>query len=334
MIYVSFPGNPDAYPSMATYNPELAHHIYYGLKSKYQDVALVKFYQAPPSFDDKKDILVTQVFGNYKYIPRDRVILVENSNFESMKWLYTDKARYTKHGITEYNDIDGNQDTKDYVDNIGNLLLLSNDIAIEKYNTNHKDVLVYKNYLNSTVKNIDMAVHPLDKQRYLKFFDDRFIPSTPKMLVHHAGMRKNSIQFWRMIDKMGYKEPRDYVSTPYVNKDDYNLLKAINKTYHMIVSCSYSESGPINIMEFMYQGLLVLGHEEWWNACGYDRTLWTYDPTKYQQMQDNVTWLMDPKNLEEMRGMRNHIININVNRKDNEWPYFLQKLYAMVDSLL
>lgn len=334
MIYVSFPGNPDAYPSHATYNPELAHHIYYGLKNKYPDVAWVTFYQPPPSFNADKDVLVTQVFGNYKYIPKNRIILVENSNFESMKWIYTDKARYTKHGISDYNDIDGNQDTKEYVDDIGNLLLLSNDIAIEKYNSDHPDIAVYKNYLKSTVNNIDMAPHPLNKQRYLKFFDPNFIPSTPKMLVHHAGMRKNSIQFWRMIDQMGYKEPRDYVSTPYVNKDDHDLLAAVNKTYHMIVSCSYSESGPINIIEFMYQGLLVLGHEEWWNAYGHNKTLWSYDPARYQEMQDNVRWLMDSKNLEEIRHMRNNILTTYVTRTDNEWPYFLQKLYTMVDSLL
>jgi hypothetical protein len=334
MIYVSFPGEPDAYPARATYPPELAHHIYYGLKNKYKKVAWVKFYQPPPNFDIKKDIMVTQVFGNYSNVPRERVILVDNSNFETNKLVYADRARYTKHGVSELNEIDGNFDTNDYLVGIGNAIIISNDIAIGKYNSDHSDVITYKYYLKSNIDNIEIVPHPLDKQRYLKFFDDTFIPSTPKMLVHHAGMRKNSIQFWRMIDKMGYKEPRDYVSTPYLNKDDHNLLRAVNRTYHMIVSCSYSESGPINIMEFMYQGLLVLGHEEWWNSYGYDKTLWTYDPSKYQQMQDNVTWLMDPKNLEEMRAMRNHIVNINVNRKDNEWPHLLQKLYTMVDSLL
>lgn len=340
MIYVSFPGDPDAYPTKATYNPEKSHHILYGLIQKYGNVTRVPFYQEPLNFNSERDVFVTELTGNFTSIPKNRIILVDNANFESNKWFYTDKARYTKHGVNNDNDIDGAHHFASTLTGIGNLLCLSNDIAIEKYKTNHPDIIEFKNYLNISVGNIDMSPHPLDKQRYLRFFDDSFIPSTPRMLIYHAGQRKNSLQFWKMAKEMGLKERVDqslnfdYNQTPYFDKNNHNLLKEINSTYHMIVSCSYSETGPIHMHECMYQGLLVLGHEEWWNAYGYDKTLWTYDSDRYEEMKENLRWLMDPQNMEEIRQMRNHIININVNRKDNEWPHLLEKLYTMVDRLL
>lgn len=62
MIYVSFPGDPDAYPHIVTYNPEKAHHILYGLKNKYQNVIRVPFYQAPSNFDSTWPYFLEKLF--------------------------------------------------------------------------------------------------------------------------------------------------------------------------------------------------------------------------------------------------------------------------------
>lgn len=335
MIYISFPGDITFYPDKATYPPELIYHIYNGLKNKYgeKQVEIVPFYKDPPT-NDSKDILVTQIFGSYGKVLRERVILVENSNFESNKWNKEGKARYTKYGVNSDNEIDGVYGVNECLENVGSAIFISNDVALKRWNENHPDIRMYKNYLQQTIKNIIPIPHPLEKQRYLRFFNPEYIPATPKLLIYHAGSRKNSLQYIQILRDFGFKEDKHFVITSFVNKNDHELLRRINREYHAFVNCSFSESGPINVIEFMFQGLLIIGHEEWWSGYNFPQTIWTYDPDRHDEMRAKIWWLLDPARRKEIKEMRNKIVNYNVNRKDNEWPYLINHLYTLIDNLL
>ena len=80
------------------------------------------------------------------------------------------------------------------------------------------------------------------------------------------------------------------------------------------------------MIEYQFQGLLVVGCEEWWTGYGEPRTVWTYDPNRKEEMANNIRWLFDPANTEEIRLIRNNIHTEQMVRKDNEWGCVIDKL--------
>ena len=103
--------------------------------------------------------------------------------------------------------------------------------------------------------------------------------------------------------------------------------------YNVIASGSLSESGPANLIEFMYQGFHIVGHDEWWPSFGGDLSQFSYDPEKREGMRELLRHLADSNALPEVERERDRILALNLARTDNTWDHYLGLVYAAIDSV-
>ena len=329
-IYISMPIVDKATPEGNSHFHQLAYQTYKGLQSKLgeSEVVYVPRFDLIPPFDESEDWLICDWtrLRDCDHFPRNRVILVDNSNFDSQKKDYSQQSYYTKYGLQV--PIDSCPDFESRLKGVPGALYFSNDVAINKWNTNHPDVLPNKQSLQSLISKVEIMTHPVDKQYWSQWFDSNQIGR--KLLIYHNGGRKNSYQYIELLMKMGYSNVSQYNVVDHIEKTPANLAR-LNKEYFGVVNCSFSESGPANMIEYLFQGLLVIGCEEWWSGYGEPRTVWTYDPTRRNEMENNIRWLMNPANLEEIKITRNRIHNEHMTRIDNDWSYCVDKLFDLIE---
>ena len=324
MLYVSFPSHPKAYPSNCNWWSQITHFVYNGLKSTYKNVEFINFNAIKPM--GEKDILITFV-PHAMMEKTKRVITVDNCSFDADKWNY---GEFRKYGLHE--PIDNHKHIYDhYLDGVLGTIFLSNDVAIEKWNNNDPEIMEKKTWYTSHIKDTFVMLHPIDKDLFSRGFNIEMFPADTRMLIYHAGQRKNSQQLIDLMTRLGYK---NFDVVGHVDKQKKNLILSMLNQYHIIANCSYSETGPINMIEYMIQGFLVYGHEDWWSGYGDKRFCWSYDPARIDEMAENIKFIMDKNNLEYIKDLRLKIWSYNMNRRDNEWALTLAKLKEMIDKNL
>jgi hypothetical protein len=86
------------------------------------------------------------------------------------------------------------------------------------------------------------------------------------------------------------------------------------------------------LIESLYQGFHIVGHDEWWPDFGGSLSQFSYDPEKRGEMRGLLRRLADPDSLPELERERDRILALNLARTDNTWDHYLDKVYAAVES--
>lgn len=270
---------------------------------------------------------------NKNYERTKKIVGVENDTLLQDRW---EKEYYNCYGANVK--IDNISRFNDQLIGIAGAGILTNDVAVKRVNRGVPAALDRMRFLDRALSgNFFCSVHPIDKRQFrqLKFKLRRTIAfRRHKMLVYHKGWRKNSAQMIELLESCGYKKGRDFDVVAWVNKKNKLSERLIVSRYNMIYSGSYSETGPANIQEFLHRGLVACGNEDWWDGYGFPQTVWTYDPTRREQMKNNLNYLLDPRNLFEIEALRDKVLSFHQERSDNEWSHFIYKLKIVIDNVL
>ena len=324
-IYVSLPIRPNAYPAEdRTSWAQISYFVYDALSQNFpQKVTFVPFRDDVNS--TPSDILVSCIPNNNIKKRPNRTIIIDNDNFDVNKWKHGIFAKYGLNTTTDHT-----FQYNDYFENLYGAIIKTNDVAIWKMNNNHPDVLEKKRFLESKIKHFIYLPHPIDKAYFGKWYKPNLRPKM-KMLVYHCGWRKNAAQLVDML-KVNFSTDQ-FTVIDHLTKTD-QIINAILPEYAYIAHTSYSEGFPYFVNEFLTQGLILYGHEEWWQPYGYDMLKWTYDPTKQDQNLNNLKKLLNPNFQEEYYKMRNDIVQQHFTRTDNNWNYLTDKLIELVKTIL
>lgn len=327
MIYISFPPpNPTGYASgIPLFRTSWWQITYFVFSAIYNRFPKITRY-CPPSRFTRNDIFISHVPNpRIQDIPH-RTIIVDNDNFEVGKWKY---GKFTKYGIDAetpygypYNNL---------LKGLHGALIKTNDVAIRKWNTDNEDVLEKKQFMLENIKNVQLSPHPIDKSFFGKFYNKEQRFDKPKMLVYNAPPLKNATQLAEMLQANFDSSRFDIVDS--VHKAD-NIVREILSKYTYLAHVSYSEGFPYFANEFLCQGLPLYGHEEWWEPYGYDILKWTYDPARQEDNLRNLKVLLSDDFIEEYHTLRRNVIQSHLDRTDNNWETFTNKLISMIQELL
>jgi len=327
MIYISFPPpNPTGYasgiPLYRTSWWQITYFVYNAVFSKFPNITR---YCPPTRFTDS-DIFISNVPNpRLQEIPH-RTIIVDNDNFEVGKWKL---GKFTKYGINSetpysypYNHL---------LKGLYGALIKTNDVAIRKWNTDNEDVLEKKQFFLDNIKNVQISPHPIDKNYFGSFYNRDLRFTKPKMLVYNAPPLKNATQLVEMLNANFDSSRYDVVDC--VHKSDSGVRDVLSK-YTYLAHISYSEGFPYFANEFLCQGLPLYGHEEWWEPYGHDILKWTYDPARQEDNLRNLKVLLSDDFIEEYHDLRRNVIQSHLDRTDNNWDTFTNKLISMIQELL
>jgi len=329
MIYVSFPKKPNHYPKRVHWHGQLSHHIYWGLVRRFgsQNVEFVKWKDIAPV--KNRDLVVT-FLPNINYHHTTRIIGVENDTLIPERW---SSPIFSKFGIDAQ--VDDLRSLEPLLERPVGYCVLSNDVALGKLRSGDTKTCEHVERIKSFVNgNYAVSPHPIDKKRFRRIpkkdFQRNGLLSRHRMMIYHKYWRKSSQATIDLLKDMGYREGHEFSIVNWVNKDSSLAMRRLTRKYNIVFSGSYSESGPSNILEFLAQGFLVAGHEDWWDGYGFPQTVWSYDPEKKQTMMKNLAYLLDDRNVPEMESHRDRILANYIDREDNEWDYFCDKLALII----
>jgi len=322
-VYVSLPIHPNLYPARDRSSwAQISYFVYDALSKRYP-VKFITFNEDVPV--GPMDVLVSCLpNSNVKKRP-DRTIIVDNDNFDVNKWKF---GRFKKYGLDA--PTDHTWDLNHFFDDLFGAIIKTNDVAISKWNSDHEDVLEKKIYLSSRIKNLVIIPHPIDKSFFGKLYNPNQRFDKLRMLVYNAPWRKNAVQ---LVNMLKAHFPDDvYSVVGALNKTEFTV-KHIITNFAYLAHTSYSEGFPYFANEFLTQGVLLYGHEEWWEPYGHNILKWSYDPEKQNQNLVNLKTLLAPGFAGEYHKMRRDILQKHIDRTDNNWEHLTSKLIEMVDKL-
>lgn len=329
MIYVSFPKPPNHFPRKVHWHGQLSHHVYWGLVNRLgrQNVDFVKWKEKAPV--KNRDLLVT-CLPNNNYHHTNRIIGVENDTLIPARW---SSPTFGKFGIDA--PVDDLRALEPLLKRAAGYCVLSNDVALGKLRSGDPETCGHVEHFKQLVGgNYVVAPHPIDKQRFRRIPKRKFsrngFMSRHRMMIYHKDWRKSSQAAIDLLLEMGYRQGREFGVVNWVNKNNPLSMRRFTQKYNIVFSGSYSETGPANILEFLTQGFLIAGHEDWWDGYGFPQTVWSYDPRKGKKMKENLAYLLDDGNVPEMEHNRDRILTDYLAREDNEWDYFCDRLVEVI----
>jgi hypothetical protein len=327
-IYVSFSvQNPNIYTrGFRTGNNQIAYFVYNAIARKFPNNTIYNEWHTELQINPD-DILVTGIPCTQIRKRPDRTILVDNDNFEVGRWKH---GLFLQHGINA--EIGCTWVLNPVIEGVYGAIYKTNDVAIRKWNSDHPDVIDKKQNLLANIKNVHISPHPIDKAYFSGFYNPNLQLNKLKMLVYHAGPQKNAAQLIDMLTKNF--DSSLFTITGGINKMDVNGIRQILSEYAYLAHTSYSEGFPYFANEFLTQGLPLYGHEEWWEPYGHDILKWTYDPDRQDQNLSNLKILLSNDFKEEYYRMRREVIQTHLDRTDNNWNTFTDKIIVMIEDLL
>ncbi len=316
-IVVSFPESPDVYPRKRSWHAQLSCFVFDGLRAQFgSNVRFLDWEQSEAFCDD--DLLVT-FRPNRNMLSWKRTISIDNCTLDVDKWNH---GEFRKYGFEVPVDAHKHE-MDDHIRGCLSAIIMTNDVALGRWQRGSQDVLALKKFYLDNLGSVHVVPHPIDKRFWKPFFDEQHLNRPMKMLVLHDGWRKNSQQLIDLLVDSGFREGMHFDVTDWISKDSDNRLRRLQRKYSMVASCSYSESGPVNMHEFLCQGLMVYGHEEWWDGYGLEQTRWSYDPARRSEMRDNLLYLFDEANFDGLIKHRNRIWRTQMARLDTHWSALL-----------
>lgn len=275
----------------------------------------------------KDDVLVSCVPNDQLGKMPGRTIIIDNDNFEVAKWK---RGKFEKYGLDAQTD--HTWPFNRFLHGLYGAVFKTNDVALRKWNSNHPDVLEKKQFLLKNIKHVEPVPHPIDKGYFTTFYNPNLRIPKLKMLIYHAPWRKNAAQLINMLKRNGFSTDL-YTVVSSVNKTDSEVKRILNE-YAYLAHVSYSEGFPYFANEFLCQGLVLYGHEEWWDPYGYDALKWTYDPARQEKNLANLRQLLRPDFKDMYYDMRRKVVQTHLDRTDNNWNYLTGKIVSMVQELL
>jgi len=333
MIFLSLPKRPDGYPRRPFWQYQLSHFVFRGLVRRFGSHA-VTFVDWQEGIAPKaSDVLVTSL-SNRNYTAGSRIVGLENDTLIPEHW---SSPVFEKFGMAA--PIDDIRWAWPQLANAVGFCVLSNDTALGKLAAGDPGTVSHVEHFRALVSgNYRVQPHPIDKTLFTRFFKQRLNRPTwrskHRMMVYHNGWRKNSAQTIALLKEMGFREGREFEVVSKVHKERAGAMRRISSRYNIVFSGSFSESGPINMLEYLTQGFIVAGHENWWNGYGLPQSVWSYDPTRADEMRARLAYLLDPANLPELQDHRDRIVEDYNSRHDNEWDYFCDNLADVIRTAL
>lgn len=273
----------------------------------------------------KNDILISCVPNDQLRKFPERTIIIDNDNFEVGKWKY---GKFTKYGLEAQTD--HTFPFNHCMEGLFGAIFKTNDVAINKWNSDNPDVLEKKQFLCSNIKYVIPTPHPIDKNYFCKFFNKEYKINKMKMLVYNAPWRKNATQLVEML-RNNFSSDKFFV-TDNIYKGDAEVRRILGE-YSYFAHTSYSEGFPYLANEFLCQGLPLFGHEEWWDPYGQDLLKWTYNPELQDRNLNNLKTLLDDGFKEQYYMLRRDLTEKHLARKDNEWGYLTDQLSNLINVL-
>ncbi len=335
MLYVSFPRAPDDYEHDCRWHAQLSHHVFHGLRRRFGSIAVEfvdwdKDIQAGPS-----DLIVT-CLPNRNYRSGARIIGVENDTLIPERW---DRATAEIHGMQVR--VDDIREMRPLLRNAAGLIVMTNDVALGRLAAGEVRASEHAAWQAGVCGgNLCYSPHPIDRERF------RRVPKLTlnrkrwwnarehRMLVYHAGWRKNSAEAIALLEGMGHVRGQRFDIADFIDKNDERAMAGLADACNVIFSGSFSESGPINMIEYLIQGFVIAGHEEWWDGYGFVESVWSYDPVLREEMTRRMAWLMDNRNVGAMQDHRDRILRHFMTRDDMRWDVFLDRLAEVVRRAL
>lgn len=325
-IYVSFP-----VPSPMSYSggnraswAQITYFVYNALTERYPGkVRYIQWTKDIPMTKD--DILISCVPNDQLRKFPNRTIIIDNDNFEVNKWKF---GRFKKYGLDA--ETDHTFPFNHCMEGLYGAIFKTNDIAINKWNNNNEDVLEKKLYLQSIIQNVVPTPHPIDKDYFTKLYSPDFKIQNMKMLVYNVPWRKNATQLVEMLKKNFSTNSFSVVDS--IVKVD-SIVRNLLSEYAYFAHTSYSEGFPYLANEFLCQGLILFGHEEWWEPYGYDLLKWSYNPDLQERNLSNLRTLLSNDFKEQYYLMRKDLVQKHLDRKNNDWSFLCGKLFELIDGL-
>lgn len=321
MIYVSFPRKSNDYPWDSVSWAQIAHFVVRYLKAAFPNQVVEIPYNTIPDFKPE-DIFVGNI-PNKAILSTNRVVLIDNDSLQTDKWK---DGTFRKYGLNLKMFELGTSTLDYFYDHILVAFIKTNTIAIKQWNEDNPYVKEKKDFLLSKCKVYPMQ-HPIDKKFFGRFYNPNKIFNSSKMhVLSLKHLPKHSHMLIEILNKLGYK----YSVSEWTNSQEPSLYL----THNIFGYTSYSEGFPYIGNEFMCSGMFFFGNEEWWDGYGLPHTTWTYDPTRYEENIENIKWLMNSNNVDEVERLRHELRLRHIENKENNWSYFMTKVISEIKCLL
>lgn len=327
-VYVSFPAPPDAYPANPHWHAQLCRFIFTALARRLGDrVTFSPWGSLPPLRG--ADALVT--FLPHPALARwKRTVLIDNETFDVDKWRY---AAFRRYGYNAPLDAVAQHD--DALARQYHRLVLCNDVTLRRVAARDPQVADCWERLSALAGGrVSLHPHPIDKEHFSRFYNKLPAPDRARMLVYHGGPRKNSAELIELLRRMGFVENKDFSIAKYIDKKNEDLQKFLLQNFFVVGNTSFSETGPINMLEYLCAGHIVYGHDEWWDGAGDPRLCWSYDRARLEENVANLDRLLRRMDVAALSAERDRLWNWWMNRADNEWPVVTDEICDRVESLL
>jgi hypothetical protein len=327
-VHVSFPAAPDAYPAEPHWHAQLCSFIFKALQARFGErVAFCPWDRMPPL--RAADALVT--FLPHPALPRwKRTVLIDNDAFDVDKWRY---AAFRRYGY----DAPLDPVAGPYAALRGQFhrVVLCNDVTLRRVAARDAQVADCWDYLHDLAGGrVSLHPHPIDKAYFSRLFQEGVAPDRARMLVYHGGPRKNSAELIALLRAQGYEENKDFSVVKYVDKKNEDLLRFLRQNFLFVANTSFSETGPINMWEYMTAGHLIYGHEEWWDGAGEPGLCWSYDPARAADNAAALDYRLRRADMNTLLAERDRIRGWWMERTDNEWSAVAGDVVQRVDDLL
>jgi len=305
--------SPDNYTKKLDHvnNAQKAHHIYYGLKNRIDNVVW-----GMDGFVDSDILITTSGFGNVDFHPEkyQNTIIIVNHMLYNEIWNPEERSKFPKN-------VDFGS-SKDILSpamlNAKYYIITSNDVSISKYNSNSENTSAIREYIQKHKINLILTISPIDKK---KFYREVFTPKKRKFLVL-GGKSENKRQhlFRSMCDAhITFDNCKWFVPKTYTEK-----IKQCSYVAHI----SRSEAYSYFTHESMCKGLLPFAGEGWWDGYGHEILIWREG--KIKENKEKIKDILNGK----ADSIYEEVISEFLNRTDNTWDVFNDKLLGCVKKLL
>ncbi|MBP2231818.1 hypothetical protein J2847_005137 [Azospirillum agricola] len=327
-IHVSFPMGPDAYPAAALHwHAQLSHFVFHALARRFGGRVAFSPWEAPLE-PRGRDVLVS--FTPHPALRTwKRSVLIENSNFDVDKWRH---AAFRRHGLNA--PVDSVAEADGWLRGQYALVVLSNDVAIRRVAARDPQVAACHDHMASMARVLSVHPHPIDKAEFSRLHGAVPIPPKVRMLVYHGGPRKNSAELIATLRDLGLRENADFSVVPYVDKKRADLMAFLRQHFQIVANTSFSETGPINMIEYLLSGFAVYGHDDWWDGTGNADFTWSYDPALMERNRAGLRRIFHELGPEGVAREQERVRNAFLERRDNDWPALLGPVVAHVEALL
>lgn len=327
-VYVSFPAPPDAYPADPHWHAQLCRFVFTALTERFGARVVFTPWGTPPPLRGP-DALVT--FLPHPALTRwKRTVLIDNETFDVDKWRF---ARFRRYGYdAPLDDVRGHDAA---IAGQYHRIVLCNDVTLARAATRHPQVADCLDALSASAGGrVSLRVHPIDKVRWSRFYGAVPPPDRARMLVYHGGPRKNSAELIDLLRRNGFAEGKDFAVVKYVDKTNEDLLRFLLQNFFFVANTSFSETGPINMWEYLTAGHIVYGHDEWWDGAGDRRLCWSYDPARMDENAASLDFLLRRMDAGALVAERDRLHRWWMDRTDNEWPAITDEVCDRVERLL